>query len=294
MTDHPTTLNEIIAEEVEKYRGVYVPIRSSLLRRLLIRRLPCAKVHPNPDDEFCKPGIGPNYAIIANYREEAKRLLARQKDAFEKRLVVQRISPDGYMLLNGHHRWAAAITAGISKVPVRIVNLTQEMDIKQMLWHSKHSKRATLDLDEVVFAADADEPAEKGLPFPFSLKYTQRLRRGIPALFRFLNINGYDVWVYSKSYHSLDSIKTLFRLYHVQVTGIVTGVARKQPDGANTGEALENMLSNHYEETLFIDREALLRVDKQTRKYEEYSLSGPAVDWSAEIMDRIERLDKHE
>ncbi|MCR4831375.1 MAG: hypothetical protein K5883_07980 [Pseudobutyrivibrio sp.] len=55
------------------------------------------------------------------------------------------------MILNGHHRWAVALRLGYSNIPVKIVNLTHESDIKQILSNSTHDKRVTMDLDEVVF-----------------------------------------------------------------------------------------------------------------------------------------------
>ena len=55
------------------------------------------------------------------------------------------------MILNGHHRWAAALRLGFKTVPVKIVNLTQQTDIEKMLAASKHDKRVSLDLDETIF-----------------------------------------------------------------------------------------------------------------------------------------------
>ena len=54
-------------KEVNKVKGIYYPVKAGFLRRVLIRKALCRKLHPNPDDEFCDPGIGPNYGIISNY-----------------------------------------------------------------------------------------------------------------------------------------------------------------------------------------------------------------------------------
>lgn len=291
MAQSQTGLMDYVRDEVQKYKGIYVPIRSGFLRRLLVRRLACAKLHPNPDDEFCKPEVGPNFGIISRYSEQIRNALT-PKERFKEPLIVERIRPDGYMLLNGHHRWAAAFMNGLKKVPVQIVNVTQETDIKKMLGMAKSDRRAALDLDEVVFSAGGDEPTEKGVPFPFSLAYAQRLRLGIPALFHYLNVHDYDIWVYSDRYYSLEYVRTLFRLYHVRVTGIVTGAGRKRPGGARQREKLEGMVANHYAVTLSIDREALLRVDRQTKSYEEYSLGGAASDWSSKVMETIGSIHK--
>ena len=144
-----------------KYKGVYVPVKAGLLRRFLITKLPPDKLHPNPDDEFCFPEIGPNYQIVSNYESEMRQFrndrmggsVYAHIGAFDP-LYVQKIRPDGYMILNGHHRWAAARRVGLKTVDVKIVDLTQQSDIKKMLSSARHDKRVTLDLDEVVFCSD--------------------------------------------------------------------------------------------------------------------------------------------
>jgi len=51
---------------LKKYGDIMVPVQAGLPERLLVRKAPVSKLHPNPDDEFCNPSIGPNYKIISN------------------------------------------------------------------------------------------------------------------------------------------------------------------------------------------------------------------------------------
>ena len=168
-----TSLDEYVKEEVNKYRDIYRPVKAGLLRRLFVRFLACKKIHPNPDDEFCNPAIGPNYEIISRYADEIKRIRRNDSHAkfFEEPVMVERISPDGYMLLNGHHRWAAALRMNLPKIRSKVVDLTQESDIRDMIRNAKHDKRVTLDLDEVVFCVQEGDAMEKAVPFPFSMHY---------------------------------------------------------------------------------------------------------------------------
>ena len=184
MNTNKTKFDDYIGEEVRKYKGVYRPLRAGVLRRVFVRKLACKRIHPNPDDEFCDPKIGPNYDIVSRYSEEirAARLKENNPLLFKERIIVERIHPDGYMLLNGHHRWAAAIRMGLPKIRTKVVNLTQVSDIREMLRNAKHEKRVTLDLDEVVFVSDPGAESEKPLPFPLSLRYKERLRRGNRAV----------------------------------------------------------------------------------------------------------------
>ena len=292
--------DEFLAGEADKYKGVYVPVRAGILRRLFVRKAACSRLHPNPNDEFCMPGVGPNYEIISSY-EQAFRAVNRRSymhqfvnsDKFEP-LTVEMMRPDGYLILNGHHRWAGALRCGRPKLPIRIVNLTQEMDIRKMLQNARHTKRVTLDLDEVVFCAGNDGPAEKPLPFPLDRIYRERLRLGIPALFRFLNMNGYDIWVYTARYDSFDYIMRLFRMHHIRICGVVTGTARKAQTGPEDRTALEKLVANKYPCTVHIDNGMVLRVVSGTRAFEEYRLSGSADGWSREIMDIMGAWENHE
>ncbi len=289
-----SAFDEFIAGEVKKYKGVYVPVKAGMLRRALIRWAPCASLHPNPDDEFCSPKVGPNYRIISEYMNSFRMERRHSKQYCEEPLIVEKIRPDGYLILNGHHRWAAALRLGFSRIPVEIVDLTQEMDIKAILKESKHDKRVSLDLDEVVFRSEKDALLEKPLPFPLRSIYKQRLRLGIPALFHYLNKKGYDIWVYTAGYYSADYIQRLFRKYHVHVTGAVTGTGRKAADTGAVRKELETMIAAKYLETVHIDNETVLRIFSRTREAADYDLGPAQADWSQRVMDVMETFERHE
>lgn len=63
-----------IADEVSKLKGVYYPIKAGFLRIAFVRSVACSKLHPNPNDEFCNPEIGPNYSIISGYEEDYRKI----------------------------------------------------------------------------------------------------------------------------------------------------------------------------------------------------------------------------
>lgn len=288
-----TQFDEYIASEVEKYRDVYFPLRSSALRRLLVRHCDCKKMHPNPEDEFSMPEVGPSYRIVSEYVEAFRRAAKTEKEYCNDPVLIERMYPDGYLILNGHHRWAAAMKLGYKKIRVKIVNLTQESDVRKRLSQTKNTKRATFDLDEVVFLAEHGPATEKPLPFPLGNFYKEPLRRGIPALFNFLSANGYDVWVYTNSYYSFEHVRTYFRLHHAKVTGVITGLARKTKVGNNIKKKIDTMMADKYQTTLHIDGNALLRTSRNSKEFEEYDLDGGS-DWAQQIMDIVRKFDKDE
>ena len=291
MKSNKTPFDRFLAEEVNKYKGVYVPVRTGLLKRMLVKTISCKKLHPNPDDEFCIPSIGPSYEIISRYehefRIESKREYMHKYDYESLRdpIIVEQIRPDGYMILNGHHRWAAAVRTGRSKLPAKIVNLTQEKDIMKALQNSSHDRRVTMDLDEVVFEADSAAGKKPGL-LAGRLR-GDRLRLGIPALFRFFSARGYDVWVYTARYASVDDIERSLSRHRVQVCGVVTGAKRKIADAA-VRKRMDELIANKYPITVHIDKNMVLRVDGRTKSFEEFPLDGGDAGWSQEIMKIME------
>ena len=208
--------------------------------------------------------------------------------------MVEKITPDGYLLLNGHHRWAAAIKMGLPKIRVKIINLTQQKDIREMLGRAKSTRRAAVDLDEVVFRAEYDDLTEKPLCFPFNRTYKDPMRLGIPALFNFLNEHGYDIWVYTARYYSFESIQQYFWLHHTRVCGVVTGTRRKISEFAAASAQMDKMMSEQYEYTLHIDNDSLVRINNRTKDFEDYEIGGPAIEWAQHVQEIISRIEKDE
>lgn len=288
-----TQFEQFIADEIEKNRGRLVPVKASFAERMFVRKANWKDLHPNPDDEFCFPSIGPNYGIIANYEQmilESRRI---GKPVWTEPIMVEKVLPEGYMILNGHHRWGAAVKTNYSPLAISIVNLTQETDVARMVARSRHDKRVTLDLDELVFCSDGDD-AESPLSFPFSRWYKRRIRRGIPALLHHLSKLDYDVWAYSSDYFSYEYIRAYFRHYSVCFDGIITGMARKGKVYEAANKRMSKMLYNQYGETLHIDRDAILRTGKNVKPYEVYSIEAGDDDWVQTVMNIVDGLEQKE
>lgn len=290
-----TELDKYIAEQVQKIKGVYFPVKTGLLRRRLTKKAACKSLYPNPEDEFSMPDIGPSYSIISNYERQFLDNIQRNIPYTypNKPIIVEKLHPDGYMLINGHHRWAAALRIGQAKIPVQIVNLMHETDVKEILQNSNHVKCASFDLDEVLIRGEEDPCLEKPLPFPWNCIYKIRIRRGVPALFHCLEKNGYDIWLYSAQYHSADAVQDYFRRYHVQVDGVISAVGRRIGFGSD-GKKLEQLLRDKYRSTLHTDNDMVLYTCGDAKESREFELSGAPDAWSQEVMDVIDRIEKEE
>ena len=289
-----TEFDEFLQSEVEKVKSASFPVSAGTLERLLINKTSCSNIHPNPEDEFCFPDIGPNYGIISSYAAQFNHNIRLDLPLMDEPLIVQKIHPHGYMLLNGHHRWAAAMRIGVRKVPIRIVNSVFESDIRKMLETSENDKRATFDLDEVIFCPETDPEVEK-LPglFHFGI-HKKRLRVGIPVLFRYLKSNGYDIWVYSGDFYSIDDIRAYFKRYSVLVDGIITGTKKKRKDGGNESPGVEKLITSKYNETLHADNNLVLVTHSRSKDFEEAQIDCIPSEWTREVIAAVERFGKNQ
>ncbi|WP_408071815.1 ParB N-terminal domain-containing protein [Butyrivibrio sp. JL13D10] len=278
-----------LKSELEKYSGVYVPVKASWAECLVTTSAKTSQLHPNPSDEFCIDKVGPSFRIIDEYSRKFREAMARGEQPFEEPLEVEKVRPDGYMILNGHHRWAAAIVSGIDKIPIKIVNITQLSDIVNMLNKSVRTKRVTFDLDEVIFESD-DGTFEEAPKSVIGEDFPEKVRLGVPALFHYFHKNDYDVWVFSSKYYSMDYIQKLFKKYSVDVDGIVTGTARKTASDKDSKKQIEQMIEKKYEETITIDNEMIVRTVRGAGDFDQFQIEKQGPKWSVQVMKILDEV----
>ena len=111
-----------IKSDVAKYSESRAMTRANFIDILTVRHLSPDKMHANPDDDFCNPKVGPNEEIVDKYIEEARRDMEVGEMSFDEAIMVAKLENGEYMIVNGHHRWAAAIKVGLTQVRVVVVN----------------------------------------------------------------------------------------------------------------------------------------------------------------------------
>ena len=117
-----SSFHKQIEEDLALTEGHRETVRVGYFERKFVKKVPPSQLHVNPDDEFASPEVGPNDAIISNYRQIALRSQALRQDVFSEPIIVQKLKEDGYLILNGHHRWAGALMAHVPKVCITITN----------------------------------------------------------------------------------------------------------------------------------------------------------------------------
>lgn len=238
-----------VFDEVAGYRDSCKPVKAGHLERMFRKELSPLVMHPNPDDEFSVPEIGPNMEIIGRYKDIIRNSPPVMGIQFEEPVIVEKMLPKGYMLINGHHRWAAAKQMGLEKINARVVNLIHKSDLNRMSELCRGEKLVSFDLDEVVFAADPSE-AEKPLSFFKRRHYTERIRRGVPEVFAAFKEKGFDVWVYTSGYRSEEYLRTLFKAYKAEPDGMINGFGERK---SKRQKEIIHSLFDSYKESVHVD-----------------------------------------
>ena len=287
-----TELMKFDLHDFVNQKGIAIPVRAGLFERLMVRTAACRNLHPNQEDEFSMESVGPSFKIISEYETKFRDALRMERRLMDEPLIVEKLRPHGYLLLNGHHRWAAAMRCNIKKVPIKIINCATESDIKTILEKSQHDKRATIDLDEVIFRSpDYKYLEKKAFTFPLSIRFKQRIRLGIPALFYKLSKSGYDIWVYAADFYSIDDIQKYFKAYSVHIDGILTGVAKDAQNKSERAARIRELINNKYDTTLHIDNNTILETHGKTGEFEEYEINVPEEDWAKKAIEIIEEIE---
>ena len=208
--------------------------------------------------------------------------------------MVEKTHPDGYMILNGHHRWAAAMRADMKKIRIKVINLTSDSDLQKMLSASGFERSASLDLDEVLFVNPQTHKTEPQLPFPMKYLYPERLRLGTPELIRSLQRLGYEVWVYTSSFRSESYIRQLFRQYGVRFNSIVNGQRHEKEVQGNSPRRLPQKMPMHYRISLHIDDEEVICTAARQYGFRAYQLNAEDDDWKEKIIERAAQIRKLE
>ena len=235
---------------------------ASYIERQLIRRASLDDLHPNPEDEFCNPAIGPSDKIVAHY----KNLYINWKQCDTEQLIepitVAKLSTGGYRILNGHHRWLAAKSICMKKIPIEIVNVISDDQILKTLNKLKGEMCVSFDLDEVLICDPDKYPAER-LPFPLNMAFPEAIRKNAGLLTSALCDYGFDVWVYTGMFYSSQHVKALLGIHKGRVSGVINGVNKKLSDSP-----IHESFRNKYRIAVHIDNESVIWIDTRKKEYE--------------------------
>ena len=111
-----------VLEDLEQYGKKANVVKAGFLEKRFKRTAAPEDLHANPDDEFSKAAVGPNDRIIMEYVKMIPQLRRFDEPIYPEPVYVSKLESGGYRILNGHHRWAAALKCGQEKLRIRILN----------------------------------------------------------------------------------------------------------------------------------------------------------------------------
>ena len=85
------SLTKRVLEEAKKYSNRREVARANILEILSTKYLSPDEMHPNPDDEFSDPDVGPNESIVEKYVQEALDNLKVDADSFDDPILVAKL-----------------------------------------------------------------------------------------------------------------------------------------------------------------------------------------------------------
>lgn len=272
-----------VLDDLKNHKGLFHPAKAHVYERIKPRKVSPEDIHPNPDDEFSMENTGPNWNIVGDYEKSIRANMKRGDDIFEEPLIGVKLDKGGYMLLNGHHRWMAALSLRVDKVPLEIVNSTVEEDIYKVVNKSTRDRCITIDLDEVLLT--------DSIPgFPYNLVYKENIRENASLLIKEAQRMGYDVWVYTGSYKSEAYIKGLFKINHCNVDGVVNGIT----NGKGKSKKLASIFRSKYKHIAHVDNEIITCVDTDTKNYESTDIVADNKSWASTVALDLKKLEYSE
>jgi RHS repeat-associated protein len=90
---------------------------TSWWKRLTTRQAKTIDLKPNPLDPYSDPKIGPNESAVRQYIDEI-----RMTGTISEPIRVKELASGGYEIVDGHHRWLAALMTNLKYVPIEIIN----------------------------------------------------------------------------------------------------------------------------------------------------------------------------
>lgn len=276
---------KIVLDDLATYVGLSHPVKTGVLERFFTRTAPLTKLHPNPEDEFSMPDIGPNFGIVNDYAEAFRSGAEKAKEP----VVVEKMSTGGYMLLNGHHRWFAAHYTKMKSMKVELVNVVTDEEILTSIRESKNHICVSFDLDEVLLTDGADCPVDRKLIFPLDRLYKKTFRKNAPVLINELREMGVDVWAYTGQFVSDEYLKFLCQIHHTAFDGIVNGLIKKK-----SKKVLRQAFSDKYDISLHIDQSSVVCVYPKSKEYDIYEIpeeSRKDANWAVEVVKILKGID---
>lgn len=109
---------------------------------------------------------------------------------------------------------------------------------------------------------------------------------------RFLQSRGYDVWVFTSEYCSVDYIRGLLKKYHVEPDGIITVSGRIEKTTEDKKKRIKDIINKKYLRTLTLYDDMMIVVNNRSGASNQIPLEGKGNEWVLSVEKVVKGLEE--
>lgn len=148
----------------------------------------------------------------------------------------------------------------------------------------------SFDLDDTLFVSPPEFKTEKELKFPWKMIYKERLRLGTIELFRRLQSEGIETWIYTTSFRSEKYIRNLLGHYEIKVGQIINGSRHMKEVQAGKEYPMPSKYPAKYRIDLHIDDDQSVMKNGKVYGFNVFLVGPPDDEWADKIMQEAMRI----
>jgi len=95
--------------------GAAIGAGATVIKSHLPKTARVTQLRANPLDDFSNPRIGPSETAMTHHKN-----YIRTHGGIESPIDVRALPNGNFEIINGHHRWQAALQTGLDRVPIKI------------------------------------------------------------------------------------------------------------------------------------------------------------------------------
>ena len=150
----------------------------------------------------------------------------------------------------------------------------------------------SFDLDDTLFVSPENFKTEKELRFPFNKNYKERLRLGTKELFRKLQSDGIETWIYTTSFRSENYIRNLFKHYGIKIGAVVNGSRHMAEVQGNRKEPMPSKYPSKYRISLHVDDDISVLQNGKSYGFKVFLIGPQDDEWVEKVFAEAQRIKK--
>lgn len=148
----------------------------------------------------------------------------------------------------------------------------------------------SFDLDDTLYVSPTEFQTEKELKFPWNIIYKERLRLGTIDLFRKLQSEGIETWIYTTSFRTEKYIRHMFGHYGIKVGQIINGSRHMREVQAGKKEPMPSKYPAKYRIDLHIDDDQSVMQNGKIYGFKVFIVGPPDDEWGNKILREALRI----